>query len=1130
MRNTSKLFQLLTCLLLLMPSIDTYAAKVSDGTDIPYKEVTDEITQNLVKAKIEAIKTLTDIDENTKAALLKTYKLAQDDLANIDGFKAKAAEFENAMKNSPADVRKLQRDIEQTRQKLNKASQEDFSKLLVEELEQRLILEKDKLTVLDDQVSKLELALSEQNNRPNQIRQETLTTQQALSEARKNLSALPVRNQTPELQQADLIQLKTGLAKLEAQLKMLNTEAESYPARIENLNSALQLTKLQKELLSPIVLSIENQVSAKHQQAAIEMENELTEAEKKVSGKHNLIKEMTRENLKYARDLQAVMGKIEQYTELKNKNTTSANGIESDFKNAEKRISLAGLSPVLGKILREQRRNLISHKQFNQDSKAVQEETALASLEQLKLEDKQKSLSDIDALLKSLISLHVDKSLPNDQRMMIQAELRVLLTTQKDLINKLLDADNTFLRTLGDYDFARQQLEIQINKFAVFLDEHLLWVPSSSPVNIGFISQLTEAVWWILSPVHWALLIQDTATIAWQNLFLTFFILVASLVLPVIRTWAKRQLLTIAEKIEKIYTDNFNYTLKALAFTVILVLPLPALLYLIGWFLSATPQVTNFSKAIGAGLQGAALPLFIIQFFYRLFAAKGIAVKHFQWHADSAMLMHRQTAWLRFVVVPAAFCIHSTGASDITSYSDSLGRMGLIITMTALSLFFARILHPGEGLPKRYIQSHQANWLSKHRYLWYPLIITIPVIVIGFAIAGFYLSALELQQKLIITIRLMFGLVIIYELVIRWLTFMNRQLALKNLRQRRKAATAAEKPASQEGLGSDEPTLPADDQFIDIPTINAQTIKLLILFISFTLIIGCWMIWNNILPAFAFLEHIVLWQHLVITDNQESYQPITLKNLVMAGLYAFVAAVSVVNISGLLELLVFSRISISAGGRYAVNQLIKYIIITIGFIFVANELGGSWSQVQWLVAALSVGIGFGLQEIFANFVSGIIILFERPIRIGDTVTISNVTGKVSRIQMRATTLIDSDHKELIVPNKTFITNQLINWTLSDATTRIVVPVIIAQGADLELAHKVMFEAVRATQLVLDDPAPSVVFTGFNEGGLEFSIRLFVSELANRLPVTHNLNLNLEKMLRQNQIHISFPKALAHANA
>jgi potassium efflux system protein len=242
----------------------------------------------------------------------------------------------------------------------------------------------------------------------------------------------------------------------------------------------------------------------------------------------------------------------------------------------------------------------------------------------------------------------------------------------------------------------------------------------------------------------------------------------------------------------------------------------------------------------------------------------------------------------------------------------------------------------------------------------------------------------------------------------------------------------------------------------------------------------------------------------------------------LAGLYVFVTVVSVRNFSGVMEILVFRRWSIEAGERYAVNQLAKYLLIAIGFVSVANELGGSWSEVQWLVAALGVGLGFGLQEIFANLVSGIILLFERPIRIGDTVTIGDVTGKVSRIQMRATTLIDWDQKELIVPNKTFITSQLVNWSLSDAITRIVIPVGIAYDSDVEFAHKVMMDTVKTTPKVLAEPAPSVVLIGFGDNSLQFSIRVFVNELADRLPVTHDLHVRLEKALRENHISIPFP--------
>jgi potassium efflux system protein len=202
-------------------------------------------------------------------------------------------------------------------------------------------------------------------------------------------------------------------------------------------------------------------------------------------------------------------------------------------------------------------------------------------------------------------------------------------------------------------------------------------------------------------------------------------------------------------------------------------------------------------------------------------------------------------------------------------------------------------------------------------------------------------------------------------------------------------------------------------------------------------------------------------------------------------------------------------------------------MISFAFLAIANELGGTWSQVQWLVAALGVGLGFGLQEIFANMVSGIILLFERPIRVGDTVTVGHVTGRVSRIQMRATHIVDLDRKELVVPNKTFITDQLINWTLSDTVTRIVVPVNVAYGTDIQLVEKLFMDVIQATEHVLDDPEPSVLFNGFGDSCLHFDIQVFVHDMIERLSVTHQLHTNIYKTLQAHNIHMPYPQREVH---
>lgn len=143
----------------------------------------------------------------------------------------------------------------------------------------------------------------------------------------------------------------------------------------------------------------------------------------------------------------------------------------------------------------------------------------------------------------------------------------------------------------------------------------------------------------------------------------------------------------------------------------------------------------------------------------------------------------------------------------------------------------------------------------------------------------------------------------------------------------------------------------------------------------------------------------------------------------------------------------------------------------VGGLVGFSMIGIEWSKLQWLVAALGVGLGFGLQEIFANFISGLIILFEKPIRIGDTVTIRDLTGSVTRINTRATTISDWDRKEIIVPNKAFITEQFINWSLSDSVTRVVLTVPAPVDADTEEVTKILIAAAHRCSLVIDTPAP-----------------------------------------------------------
>ena len=255
--------------------------------------------------------------------------------------------------------------------------------------------------------------------------------------------------------------------------------------------------------------------------------------------------------------------------------------------------------------------------------------------------------------------------------------------------------------------------------------------------------------------------------------------------------------------------------------------------------------------------------------------------------------------------------------------------------------------------------------------------------------------------------------------------------------------------------------------------------------------------------------------------------PVTL-DAVLLGIFALVVTVlGSRNLPGLVELSLLSRAGVDAASRYVITSLLRYTIVIGGTLIGFSLLGMRWSQLQWMAAALTVGLGFGLQEIFANFVSGIILLFERPFRVGDVITVGDMNGRVTRIRTRATTILDFDNKEIVMPNKTFITGHLTNWGLSDTTTRVIVKVGVAYGTDPVATRELLLQAAAEDPRVLAEPAPSCWFLAFGASSLDFELRVFVASLSDRLESQNGLNIRINELFAEHGIQIAFPQLDLH---
>ena len=253
----------------------------------------------------------------------------------------------------------------------------------------------------------------------------------------------------------------------------------------------------------------------------------------------------------------------------------------------------------------------------------------------------------------------------------------------------------------------------------------------------------------------------------------------------------------------------------------------------------------------------------------------------------------------------------------------------------------------------------------------------------------------------------------------------------------------------------------------------------------------------------------------------------TLWSLLLAFAFVIGGVLASRNLRGLLQVGILQRLDLDPGTRYAVTTIVGYVVFGAGLVVGLAQLGIDWSKLQWIIAALGVGLGFGLQEVVANFVSGIIILFERPVRVGDTVTIGELSGTVSDISIRATTITDFEKREVLLPNKAIITDTVTNWTLHDAITRLLIPIGVAYGSDVAAVRELLMKVVQSHPDVLALPAPTVFFVNHGASSLDFELRLFVATPSLRLTVKHDINAAINTALVDAGIVIPFPQTDVH---
>nr|WP_298412563.1 mechanosensitive channel MscK [uncultured Halomonas sp.] len=1035
----------------------------------------------------QSLATLTAIEQpdSDQQEEIETLQLVLDTLKDIENIRQERNELEQQITRAPDEMQRLARSLRDTM-----ASETIDAKTLkpldISELETRVADILNRLQSLQDDLSRTNSRLIAAQTLPERAQGTISRALEEIEEKRLALGEYNGAENSPEvwLLRGELALAESKLALKRRQLAVNTRLLELASRQREVLIRRIELAEDNLTLMQAVLDQKRRDQLADTLGAASGNEPSLADDNAVVIDARSRNRQMSLELLQV----------IDRYNVLKReavKVRTQLDRVRQVQRTLKEQIEAVRGSQLLSRILQEQRSSLPQVDAV----KGIQEQIADIRLKQFELNRQRDGLRDVERLARQ----QLDETGAEISPQVIDT-LTQLYQGRSELVDQLEREYGELLTTAIDLQLNQQQLLEISASLRLTIEEQLFWVASRHPLDLAWLRQLPQSLMAQISGEGWRQKLHHF----WQKPHLAGLwglpLLLLSIGLLLRRRPIKARLLTLHEQVGRLKRDTQMHTPKAIMLNTLIAAPGPLALAAIGVFLSHGG--TGIAIAWGEALLQLSLAWAVIALARRLLVRDGVTVRHFHWPADYATRLRSLLWWLGIALIPVLL-ISSLAQGDGPTLAERPLFLFLVLAgMVAMSVLLARL-----------ILAHTPFFGVKLFRLLLGLALSGTTLVLAVLIVlGYEYTALQLVNRFVASLYI-FGLWILVEAsVVRGLAVAARRLAYRRAVARRRAQVQEGAEGGLEVV--EEPPL-------DLEQVNQQSLRLskLILFLGFSLVL--YILWSDLLAVLAYLDNVGIWSITRGVGESLSETPITVADLFTALITVVLTSVMARNLPGLLEVMVLSRLSLKPGSAYAMTSLLSYTIVGVGIVAALSTLGVSWSKLQWLVAALGVGLGFGLQEIFANFISGLIILFERPIRIGDTITLGNLHGTISRIRIRATTMTDFDRKEIIIPNKTFVTDQLINWTLSDNVTRVILNYGVAHGSNLDTVHRILGEAAAENPRVLKDPEPQVLCTSYGSTAFNFELRIFVNDLTDRLFAADEINRRLDKLFRDNDIRVAF---------
>ncbi len=1117
---------ILTVMLLFIVSPIAYAqtdeAQLTEAPDFTTTSLEAEI------AEVEDAEQLTEEQQGQVKSYLETA------IASLSGAAKNLenrARFQTELENSPETVLELRNSVGEIQQELTREPEkipEPMREETLLKLEQDLIAKESDLRALRSELEGYETGLQD-------IAARQLTAPKELNEARSKIGDITTSLITLGEGELDAV-ARANRKSLQARRYFRRTQITALEQEIAGLSKRQEIVSLRSTLVDLNLQKLTSEVQYLSEKTGQRRLNEAAQLEEDAKMRlgayadmHPIVTELAERNILLTEEIVKLASSAADISKRSAATRSSLDIVESDLRVAEELIDNGDLDRRAGATLRRLSNQLTPVNVLKANIRKTRDLRVDVTQEGLIAQESLREIPfgrvDTDALLTEARILRPDLA---EFTAADKEALQNLKIERRELLQRVITAASSRRSEIANLAQQQEALLESSNKLEVMLDEKLLWVPSVPAIDFEWPAKVGKGVFTVFSPRNIALTFDVFISQLQRYWFLAIMFFLAILTCIYVRKGLWEDILDRAQKVGRVQKDNYWHTPSVILSCIIVALPFP-LLFMMFWLIF---ESSSSPEPFIAGLADTFLYVSLFSLFLLTWRAwdrdKSLFAAHYKLPAGFRKSVNKEFRW--FIPLAGLFTglIILTSSSTDPDVYEGFSVFAFVVTAVALSYFGFKVLWNRRDVLSS--QFAEDSFFRKHRNPLTFIVVALPMVAGGLALYGYYDTASQLLGRLFFSAWLFLLTYVVQGLIKRTVLVAQRQLAFRQAIEKRDAAAKAraEKLEAEERGEEVAPPPPVDTSEIDVKAMSRQSSQLLNTVVVLVFAALMWVIWSDLLPALSIFNEVKIGSYTgqILDDTgvmKDIAVPITLWNLIQFFVILALTFIAAKNLPGFLEIFVLNRAGIEAGSRYAITTILGYIIIAVGVIIGFDKLGLQWSQLRWIVTGLSVGIGLGLQKIIANFVSGLIILFERPVRIGDYVTIGEQSGTVSRIQIRATTLADLENREILIPNEALISERVTNWTLSNSVTRVTVPVGIAYGSDTDKARELMLASLKQNTKILETPAPQVLFLGFGDSSLDFEIRAFLRNFEDRVPVRHMIHTDINKVLEEAGISIPFPQ-------